>query len=135
VAIPVLRNPRFASCKGRRSYQDELDAIIAEWTASREAELVAHLLQNAGIAAGVVQDSGDLARDGQLAARRFFVSLDHPVLGSTLSDRSPLFLEGCQRGTWKAAPLLGEDNRHVFVGYLGLSDEEFQDYSERGIIG
>jgi crotonobetainyl-CoA:carnitine CoA-transferase CaiB-like acyl-CoA transferase len=130
-----LNDLRFSSREGRKANERELDRLITEWTANREAESVVRLLQDAGITAGVVQNAGDLAGDEQLMERKFFVSLDHPVLGRTMSDRSPLLLDGCQRVVWKAAPLLGEDNEAVFLGLLGLSDAEFRDYSEKGIIG
>ena len=36
---------------------------------------------------------------------------------------------------WKAAPLLGEDNRYVFLELLGFTEGELLHYVERGVIG
>jgi len=36
---------------------------------------------------------------------------------------------------WKAAPLLGEDNRYVYMELLGLTEGELASYIEKGIIG
>ena len=61
--------------------------------------------------------------------------LEHPVLGKTVSDASPIrFKEGSTMG-WKAAPLLGEDNRYVYMELLGLTESELFSYVEKGIIG
>jgi crotonobetainyl-CoA:carnitine CoA-transferase CaiB-like acyl-CoA transferase len=55
--------------------------------------------------------------------------------GNTVSDRSPVrFVKGFTVG-WKAAPLLGEDNRYVFLELLRLTESEFFYYAEKGIIG
>ncbi len=85
------------------------DELIGQWTAAQTAESVVDQLQRSGIAAGVVQNAEDLAKDGQLAARRFFVSLEHPLLGEVVSDRSALW-DWRKKPKWKSSPLLGEDN-------------------------
>jgi crotonobetainyl-CoA:carnitine CoA-transferase CaiB-like acyl-CoA transferase len=96
---------------------------------------VVGLLQEAGISAGVVQNAEDLSKDPQLMARDFFVQLEHPVLGKTISDRSPVRIEGDLPIGWKAAPQLGEDNQYVFLELLGLTESELSYYAEKGIIG
>lgn len=93
------------------------------------------LLQEAGISSGVVQNAEDLSKDPQLMARNFFVQLQHPVLGKTVSDRSPIRFEEDFTVDWKAAPLLGEDNRYVFLELLGFTEGELLHYVERGVIG
>jgi crotonobetainyl-CoA:carnitine CoA-transferase CaiB-like acyl-CoA transferase len=112
-----------------------LDELLGQWTAQHTPEQVVDLLQGAGVPAGVVQNAEDLANDPHLRAREFFVSLKHPVLGMTLSDSSPIrFTEG-STGDWKAAPLLGEDNRYVYTELLGFTEGEVSSYVEKGIIG
>ena len=87
------------------------DDLIRRWTARQTPESIVLQLQNAGIAAGVVQNAEDLARDPQLAARRFFVSLEHPTLGKVVSDRSALWDWRRRPKNWKPSPLLGQDNQ------------------------
>jgi crotonobetainyl-CoA:carnitine CoA-transferase CaiB-like acyl-CoA transferase len=112
-----------------------LDDLIGRWMMSRSAEGVVRVLQQRGIPAGVVQSAADMARDTQLARRRFFVPLQHPTLGTVTSDRTPLFYDRPEPANWRAAPLLGADNRYVFGELLGLSEEKIRSYSEQGIIG
>jgi len=57
------------------------------------------------------------------------------VLGATISDASPIKFAEATTAEWKAAPLLGEDNRYVYLKLLGLTENEFSSYVDRGIIG
>ncbi len=90
------------------------DDLIRRWTAAQTPEFIVQQLQNAGIAAGVVQNAEDLAGDPQLAARRFFVFLKHPTLGKVISDRSALWDWRHRPKNWKPSPLLGQDNAVYF---------------------
>jgi benzylsuccinate CoA-transferase BbsF subunit len=129
-----MRDPRFASQADRSRNAAELDASIEEWTLQRSAGEVMRILQEVGIAAGVVQDAGDLAWDPQLASRRFFVPLEHPVLGQTVSDASPIRLSDAPARYIRAAPTLGQDNEYVFRELLGMSPQEFEYYLRTGVI-
>jgi crotonobetainyl-CoA:carnitine CoA-transferase CaiB-like acyl-CoA transferase len=125
---------RFATVAGRKENTKELDELLTQWTIQRKAEEVVTLLQAAGIPSGVVQNAEDLSRDPQLIARNFFIPLEHPTLGKTISSRSPIRFEEDFTVGWKAAPLLGEDNRYVFLELLGFTEEELSHYMERGAI-
>jgi crotonobetainyl-CoA:carnitine CoA-transferase CaiB-like acyl-CoA transferase len=130
-----LSDERFRTMEGRKAHYADLDKQIEKWTMERTAEEVAALLQESGVPAGVVQNAADIVHDPHLAARRFFAEMNHPVLGRTIGDRSPIrFAEDGIDSRWKAAPLLGEDNRYVFMELLGLTEEEFHHYREKGII-
>ncbi len=130
-----MKEKKFATMAGRKQNKKELDDLLAKWTIQNAAEELVTLLQGAGISAGVVQNAEDLSIDPQLTARKFFVQLEHPVLGKTISDRSPIRLKEDFTVGWKAAPLLGEDNRYVFLELLGVTGEELSDYVEKGIVG
>ncbi len=139
--LRVMGNPewtqgeKFSTLSNRKKCSRELDELLGEWTIKHEAEEVVCLLQEAGVPAGVVQNAEDLSKDPQLIARDYFVELEHPVLGTTISDAPPIrFTEGTT-GHWKSAPLLGEDNQYVFDDLLGLKDGELSSYVERGIVG
>lgn len=129
------KDPRFSTLEMRKERSEELDALIEGWTSNNTAETVMHLLQTAGVQAGVIQNARDLANDPQLQARAFFVHQDHPVLGETVSDGTPIRMEGDSLGDWKRPPLLGEDNEYVYLELLGFTESEFRSYVERGIIG
>lgn len=130
----LINDERYQTISGRKLYEEQLDGLIGQWTTGRTAEEAVALLQEAGVPAGIVQNAKDLAQDPHLAERKFFVPLEHPVLGRTLHDSSPIRFTEDGTGSWKAAPQLGEDNRYVFRELLGLTEEEFLHYKEKGII-
>ncbi len=131
---PDWLSPRYSTAGRRVRNRAELDGRIARWTIHQAAESLANRLQQAGIPAAVVQNAEDLAKDRHLAARRFFTSIKHSVLGTIRSDRSALW--PWRQGTrgWKAAPRRGEDNHYVFVELLGMSVAEVRSLSEQGAI-
>jgi crotonobetainyl-CoA:carnitine CoA-transferase CaiB-like acyl-CoA transferase len=129
------KEARFTTVAKRKQNRKELDELLAKWTTQHTAEEVVNLLQEAGISSGVVQNAEDLSRDPQLMGRNFFVQLQHPVLGNTISDRSPIRFEKGSTVGWKAAPQLGEDNRYVFLELLGLTESDLSSYVEKGVIG
>jgi crotonobetainyl-CoA:carnitine CoA-transferase CaiB-like acyl-CoA transferase len=128
------REERFSDLSKRKEHREDLDRFLEEWTLQHSPEEVVNLLQQEGVAAGVVQNAEDLAKDPHLMARDFFVPLEHPVLGKTVADASPIRFKGNPGDKWEAAPLLGEDNRYVFTELLGLAEGELSSYIEKGII-
>ena len=62
------------------------------------------------------------------------MKLNHPVLGETFSDRGPIRFPEDQTSDWKAAPLLGQDNRYVYINLLGLTEEEFAGFVTKGVF-
>lgn len=132
---PWTKEGRFATFLGRKQNGGILDEFLSRWTIQHPAERVEKLLQEARIPAGVVQNAEDLANDPHLLARNFYVHLNHPVLGQTITDGSPINFRENYKEKWRAAPSLGEDNHYVFKELLGLGQAEFSDYIRRGIIG
>jgi crotonobetainyl-CoA:carnitine CoA-transferase CaiB-like acyl-CoA transferase len=129
------KEEKFSTLLKRKENLEELDGFIEQWTAQHTPEEIVQLLQEAGVSAGVVQNGEDLAKDPQLMARDFFIPLEHPALGRTISDSTPIRFKDNPNVHWKAAPLLGEDNRYVYMELLGFKEDDLSSYIERGIIG
>ena len=125
---------RFSTLSRRLKNCGELDRLVERWTGQRTAEDVMTRLQREGVAAGVVQDAGDLARDPQLKERGFFIELDHPELGRTVSDASPIRLSDTPARYTRAAPALGQDNKYVYGELLGMSKKKLAELEEQGIV-
>ena len=136
----VLNNPdwakqeKFSSLSKRQEHTEELNELLAQWTAKHTPEEVMAMLQEAGVPSGIVNNAADLANDSQLIDRGFFIQLPHPVLGSASFDSTPIRLERTPARFWRAAPLLGQDNSYVYHDLLGLDDERLCKYLEKGVI-
>jgi crotonobetainyl-CoA:carnitine CoA-transferase CaiB-like acyl-CoA transferase len=137
----VMGNPgwsqeeRVSTLSKRKKHAEELDELLGRWTGKHRAEELVCLLQEAGVPAGVVQSAEDLAGDPHLRARDYFVELEHQVQGNKISEASPIKFTDSTTADWRAAPLLGEDNRYVYIELLGLRESELSSYIERGVVG
>ena len=131
---PWTKDKRFATLSSRLENSDELDRLVEGWTREHSAEEVMARLQEQGVAAGVVQDASDLANDPQLKERGFFIELDHPELGKTISDAIPIKLSDTPAKYHRPAPVLGQDNGYVYGELLGMSEDEVAELKEQGII-
>ena len=122
---PAWADERFATFAGRKECEDELDALVTEWTRSQAAEAVMDLLQAKGVPSGVVQNGRDvLDGDEHLKARGYYVYLDHPEAGRTAYDGPPFRLKKTPGRLRSPAPGLGEHNEQVCKEILGMSDDE-----------
>ena len=121
------RDDRFATHAGRKQLEDDLEGQLNAWTGPQLAEDVMAQLQAAGVPAGVVQNARDCLNDTHLAARDYYVRLEHPEAGRTSYDGSGFRLSKTPARFTSAAPCLGEHNYQVVTEILGLTPEEFAD--------
>lgn len=131
----LASDARFASHASRLEHADALDERIDAWTRERDAHQVMHVLQRAGIAAGVAQNVEDLyRRDPQLAARGFFERIEHLKKGPVVATGIPVGLTATPGRSGPAGAALGRDNAYVFGSLLGLSPERIRRLVETGAI-
>jgi crotonobetainyl-CoA:carnitine CoA-transferase CaiB-like acyl-CoA transferase len=122
---------KFAMLSGRLKHRDELDIHISAWTKRHTAAEVLTRLQANGVAAGVVQDAADLARDPQLRAMGFF--MDRPEIGK-LVDASPIRLSASPAEYRRSAPTQGWDNDYIYGKLLGLNKKRIAELKKKGVI-
>jgi crotonobetainyl-CoA:carnitine CoA-transferase CaiB-like acyl-CoA transferase len=129
----LASDPRFATLDARKANEAALDAIVGAWTASQDANEVMRRCQEAGIAAGAVQDSRDLFADPQLQHREHFVFQDHPEIGRYASDGN-CFIMSDATPEYGRAPLLGEHTHHVLSDILGMPPERIAALQQDGVL-
>ncbi|MCX6020447.1 MAG: CoA transferase, partial [Chloroflexi bacterium] len=129
------RDPRFASAEGRKAHEDALDAHLEGWSRDQDASEAAAALQAAGVPAAPVLTHADTYADPHLAARGFFVTVSHPSIGTY---RYPGFLWKLHEGESRVRippNRLGEHNREVLCGLLGVTDDEYATLEREQVIG
>jgi crotonobetainyl-CoA:carnitine CoA-transferase CaiB-like acyl-CoA transferase len=131
------RDPALDTDRGRRAAHDRIDDELARWCASRDARATADALCDAGVPAGHVVDGRDIAQNSQLLHRGYFGLEQHPVTGDHPVPTVPFQLASRRGRDWitRHAPTLGEHNREVLGGELGLSDDELAALEASGLIG
>jgi benzylsuccinate CoA-transferase BbsF subunit/naphthyl-2-methylsuccinate CoA transferase subunit len=131
----ALRRSDLCSLAGRQAAHDEIDVVIAAWTAGRSPAEAARMLQAVGVPAGPVIDEGEAFDDPHLRDRGFFEPLEHPVAGTHLHPGVNFQMRGTPLQVWRAAPTVGQDNEYVYRDLLGLSDEEYEQLATDGYAG
>ena len=116
--------PEFASRYARLNHRRELDARLSEWTRERTPWEATELLQSHGVAAFPVLDAEGRLFNPHFRERGLYTDIEHPALGT-----EPIFnlmwqLSRTPPSIQRHAPLLGEHNREVFCGLLGLAESE-----------
>ena len=106
-----------------------------DWCRCRDAFEAAGELRRAGVPAYVVMRPSDLYQDQQLAARRFFVTLDHPVMGQTPYDGPATIFSRTPAQLRSPAPCLGQHNEEVLREALGLEAGEIERLRSAGALG
>lgn len=127
-------DPRFAHEISRQEYAADLDQKIEAWSAGLHAEATAKQLQAMGIAAGAVLSVAQLLSDRQLNERGFVVDVEHPEAGSRKTVGLPWKIGATPEVNYRHSPLLGEGNDYVFKELLGLSTDEIENLTRRGVI-
>lgn len=136
----VMDNPawaedgKYAKVEGRLENQDELDEKIEEWTAGQEGKEMVEKLVRAGVRAGLVYNAKDVLEDPQLKARGNWVYLDHPEMGISVYNNSPVILSKTPAQLCTPAPLLGQHTVEVLKGLIKMSDEEFNSLKAESVV-
>jgi len=117
-------DPALDGAAGRRAAEVRLERRIAEWTRVRTREQAVAALRAAGVHAAPVNDMRDVLADGQLVHRRAFRTLEHPEMGPHSVPGPSFVLPATPDRVESAAPLLGQHNREVLRGILGLTEDD-----------
>jgi crotonobetainyl-CoA:carnitine CoA-transferase CaiB-like acyl-CoA transferase len=130
----LLAEPRFATNDARIANGEAVDEAIALAIGKRSREEIVGLFETEGLTAAPVYDIADIMEDPHFKARRTFVEVPDPELGTvTMTAPTPRLSETPGRVRW-AGPALGAHNREVYAGELGLSDAELERLEADGII-
>jgi crotonobetainyl-CoA:carnitine CoA-transferase CaiB-like acyl-CoA transferase len=130
----LLADPHFATNDARIANGEAVDQVLALAIGKRSREEIVGLFETEGLTAAPVYDIADIMEDPHFKARRTFVEVPDPELGTvTMTAPTPRLSETPGKVRW-AGPALGAHNREVYAGELGLSDAELQKLKADGII-
>jgi crotonobetainyl-CoA:carnitine CoA-transferase CaiB-like acyl-CoA transferase len=127
-------DPAWKTLAQRAERADEINGIVAGWTSSLtaaevEAACIAH-----DVPVGTAYDAAQILADPHIEARGDIVVVDDPVAGPVRQQAPYPRLDGERAAAPAPAPGLGEHNREVWCGLVGLTEQELEDHREAGII-
>jgi benzylsuccinate CoA-transferase BbsF subunit len=119
---------------GRLQHAEELDKHVEVWTLSFTPEQVMAMMQENGVACGVIQNARDLHEDPQLKHRNHYWVIDHPVMGPSTYDSPAYKLSKTPSLPRMPSPTLGQHVDYVCTQILGMGDDEFAQYLAEGVF-
>ena len=126
-------DPRLADNAGRVAHQREVDDAIALWTRTLDSDRVLEILDDSRVPAGPIYSVADMMEDPQYNARGLFESVEvagEPLKIPALAPK----LDGSPGATLWPGPEIGAHNRDVFIGTLGLDEDDLRSLASDGII-
>ncbi|MBM2825672.1 MAG: CoA transferase [Dehalococcoidales bacterium] len=125
---------RFSTLLKRLENVDALEQLIEAWTREHKVEDVALALQQAGIAATVVNNIKDLHEDPQLIHRQHFWEPEEPGMEPYTFEAPSARLSQTPARLQRRHPLLGEHNDYVYGELLGIDPQEYAQLVEEKVI-
>ena len=111
-----------------------IDAALAPWCRTRDAFAQAELLRAAGVPAYVPLRATDFHGDPQLAARGFFIELEHAAIGKSSFDGAVTLFSKTPARPTHAGPTIGQHSFEVMRDILGYSEDEISAIAATGAL-
>jgi len=126
---------RYARPGSRAKRRDEVNAMIAEVTATEPAGHWIDAFLAAGVPAGPVLDLGQVFEHPQVRALGIAQPIDHPTRGRVALVGQPITFGDSpdDRGVRRAAPALGEQTGAI-LAELGLDDATVAELRAAGVV-
>ncbi len=130
----LVTDPRFSRLADRATRSDEINGLVAEWTASLPAEEVERRCVAADVPVATAYTAADIFADPHMAARGDLVTVDDPVVGPVRQQAPfPRFV-GEPVVVPTGAPRLGAHTREVLTELSGVDDAMLDRLAAQGVI-
>ena len=136
----LANDATLATGRERAARRDEIDARVSAWTRTRSRDEVIGLLSAAGIPCAPVRTLGEAVDDPYNEQQGLLRRVSYEgwgevrVLGSPIQLRDEGFTPG-DLPPLAPPPRLGEHNREILSGLLGLGAQEIDELERAGVLG
>jgi len=119
----------------RLARREELDNVVAAFTATLPFVDADARLQQIGVASHIVANSAECLDDPQLAHRGHYVTVDHPFIGPVLVEGPRAKLSRTPGQVTRPGPGYGEHAFEILSGLLGYGEDRIADVAAAGALG
>ncbi len=124
----------YTSHSSRGEHQQELDDLIATWTATLTADDLRAKMLEFAVPHGPIYTAAEMLQDPHFAAREAIVEVDHPQFGKIPMQNVAPKLSDTPGRVRTAGPALGEHNVEILQGLLGVSEDRYDELARGGHI-
>jgi formyl-CoA transferase len=132
--LDLAKDTRFATPEARFQHSSDVDDVIGPWMLTQPKRTAMELLNEAGVPAGAVYDTGDIVDDPSLRATGMISEVIHAKRGKVLIPGWPVKMSGSEAIPVKCPPLLGEHTSAVLNEMLGMQEDEIQALRKSGAV-
>jgi crotonobetainyl-CoA:carnitine CoA-transferase CaiB-like acyl-CoA transferase len=135
MSMPELAaDERFATHRARGQNQEEIDAIVADWTRTLPLENLLDILKAHDVPAGPLNDARGIINDSHFRERGAVIDVPSDEYG-TLSMQGvvPRLSDTPGAVRW-VGPRLGQHTDEVLAERLGLSPERIDELKSKGVV-
>ena len=133
--IPLLKAFDNLTADERRAQFLNIQASLVDWMATQQVTVLMHQFQSAGITAVALNRVADLMDDPHLLARGYMQFIERDFMGQQPHPISPWRVGQDPITIKTSAPTLGQHNRRVLGGMLGLCNAQLEALDRQGVIG
>ena len=133
----LAQRENFMSMGWRVANNEQIDAIVTEWTSGRTTAEAIEALNRNDIAASPIRNFSDIMEWKHLRERDMLQPLRHPteaLAGDVIGAGFPIKLSRTHKGYTDPAPSLGQNNTEIYSGLLGLSAGQVEELRNRHVI-
>ncbi|MFC8430602.1 formyl-CoA transferase [Streptomyces sp. NPDC057253] len=129
----LAEDPEWATPQARLPKLAKMFQLIEEWTATLPKWQVLEELNRYDIPCGPILSTREIIQDTSLADNDMIVEVEHPERGTFTTVGNPLKLSDSPT-TITTPPLLGQHNHDIYIGELGLAQDELPQLKAQGVI-
>ncbi len=130
----LIEESRFDTLAHRADHGDEINGIVAAWTSSLTADEITARCVEHDVPVGTAYSAADIFADPHMAERGDLVPIDDPVIGAVRQQAPFPRLTKNPGAMPSGAPRLGEHNKEVWCGVVGLSGAELEELTALGVL-
>ena len=131
----LTKDPRYVNHVARGKHQEELDALIGDWTKTLTIAELEDKMVAAGVPAGRLYRPQNMLDDPHFQAREAIIGVPHPRWGEVKMQNVFPKLSATPGSVRRRAPeTIGQDNADVYGEMLGLDEAALAELQARGII-
>jgi len=127
-------DPAYATMETRVAHRAEVDARVSAWTTQHTQVNLCRLLDEHEVPNSPIYSIADIFADPHYAARSTLTTVDDPVIGPVKVPSPVPRLSATPAEAPSPAADLGQHNREIYCGQLGLSESELDQLHRDGVI-
>ena len=129
-----ISGPEFEKMAYRRKHPDIVVAAITEFCRRYTKEELYEEGQKRRIAVTPINTVGEFMNSEQVKTREAFIDMEHPVIGKYAHFGPVPRLSETPGRVTRTAPLIGEHNKEIYGGELGMSNDDLIALRASGVI-